>query len=141
MNTIPLQLVPDPMPERETIGQRIQRARSELGYTRKQLAARVKEIGGLEAPSESFIRDLEQDRFPSPGIKGLEFVALALDLQPLELIALGLSGEYGESSAARDFMRTRFGRLWKLYEQTDSKRLRAVVEETIQMLVDRLNKG
>lgn len=138
---IPLYLVSETMPERETIGQQVRRVRLEHGLTLKQLAALIDERFEQKV-SESTIRDLELGKY-SPNLKTVEWVALALDLRPLDLIALGLDEEAQEtvSQEARTFEKTRFARLWRRYEQTKSPRLRTLTEETVQMLLDRLNKG
>lgn len=140
MNTIPLKVVTTSitMAKRETIGQCVQKRRKELGLTRPELAARAAAYGKV---SESFVRDLELDRFPSPGIKGLEAVARALDMAPLDLIARGLEQTAPIASDPPAYDQSRFARLARLYSQIESKRLRAVVDETLQMLIDRLKKG
>ena len=125
------------MPQRETIGKRIQRQRAFLGWNRATLAEKVKEIAGDDAPSESFIRDLEQDRFPSPGIQGVAAVARALNLPPIDLIQHCLE-EPVDEIRERGALEPKLKQLKQLYEHATSTRERALVEETIQMLIRRL---
>lgn len=133
------------MVKRETIGERIQRARTETGMSREDVAIKADKIArriGAKV-SESMVRDLEGNRFPNPGFKSVGSVALALDIPPLELLGLGFEEEHVKRTAKLEsaFERTRFGRLWKAYNKAESPRLRALVEDTVQMLIDRLSKG
>lgn len=137
------------MEDRETMGQRIKRRRKELKLEREDVAARATELIKSVKPddkgiSESSVRDLERDQYFNPGFKAVEFVARALQMQPLELMAHGLSPEFAaadEEGTKQVQDRSRFNRLRKLYNETQSKRVRALVEDVLQMLIDRLEKG
>jgi len=114
---------------KETIGQRLKRARGNLGLTALQVAER----SGL---GETTILDYEKDKFPNPGIKTVESLALAVRLDPLELISLGL-----EESPEMDngFKASQFGRLWKRYQYLKGER-RTFVDELLKMLNDKIDR-
>jgi transcriptional regulator with XRE-family HTH domain len=131
---------PADMVKRETMGQRLRRARQEFGLSQAQLREKIaNELG--EDIGETTIREIERDRPPNPGIRTIELLARGVELPPLEVIALGLKVELQEAAgkAEREFNRGRFMRLWKLYQQA-AARERKLVDEVLQMLSDRLGK-
>lgn len=138
----PIYLVEEmPEIERETIGQRVRRERLARNLYVKDVVEIIQQRYNQKL-SISTVRDLELEKY-SPNLKTVEWVARALDIPPLELLALGLHQEADKIAAqdAKSFERSRFGRLWRAYEQTKSPRLRALVEDTVQMLTDRLSRN
>lgn len=128
-------LPPTEMAKRETIGNRLKTARLALGMTVPELRRKIERNHRAEI-GESTIRDIESDKIPNSGRKTIEFIALGVELDPLEVLALGLDDP---PELEPGFKQSQFGQLWKAYSRL-SKDERAVPDEFVQMLIDRINK-
>lgn len=123
-------------PVRETIGQRLKRARGNMGLTALQVARRAARNGDHKGLGETTVLEYEKDKFPNPGLKTVERIALGLGLDPLEVISLGLDNPPGPQD---DFKASPFAHLWRNYQRL-SKERRAFWDELIKMLTDKMNR-
>lgn len=128
-------LPPNDMARRETIGKRLNRARLELGMSVPQLREKILQDHRAEI-GESTIRDIEKDKTPNPGFKTLEFCALGVGLDPLEVISLGLDDP---PELETGFRETQFAQLWKKYKRLN-KEQRAFIDESVEMLIYKIGK-
>jgi transcriptional regulator with XRE-family HTH domain len=123
------------MAKRETIGKRLNSARLELGMSVPQLRKKIDEDHRAEI-GESTIRDIEKDKTPNPGFKTIEFIALGVGLDPLEVIGLGLDDP---PEMEQGFKASQFAQLWKSYSKLD-KEQRAFVDDYIETLILKIDK-
>lgn len=123
------------MANRETIGKRLKTARLDLGLSAPQLVEKILEDhrAGVGA---STIRDIEADKTPNPGFKTLEFIALGVGLDPLEVISLGLDDP---PEMEQGFKVSQFAQLHKSYSKLN-KEQRAFVDDYIETLIEKINK-
>lgn len=128
-------LPPNEMPRRETIGKRLKTARLALGMSVPQLRAKIKQDHRAEV-GESTIRDLEADKTPNPGFKTLEFVALGVGLDPLEVIALGLDDP---PELEQGYTESQFAQLSKIYRQI-RKDKKPFADELIKMVIEKVER-
>ena len=75
------------------------------------LRAKIIQDHGAEI-GESTIRDIESDKSPNPGFKTLEFIALGVGLDPLDVISLGLEDP---PEMERGFTESQFAQLSRTY--------------------------
>jgi len=123
------------MAKRETIGKRLNSARLELGMSVPQLTKKIDEDHRAEI-GESTIRDIEKDKTPNPGFKTIEFIALGVGLDPLEVIGLGLDDP---PHFEPGFKVSQFGQLWKSYSGLD-KEQKAFVDDYIETLILKIDR-
>lgn len=128
-------LPPNDMAKRETIGKRLLRARLDLGMSVPQLREKISEDHG-EQIGESTIRDIEKDRTPNPGFKTVEFIALGVGLDPLEVLGLGLDDP---PELENGFKESQFAQLWKKYLKV-GKEQRPFIDDFVKMLIKRLDQ-
>lgn len=126
-------LPPTEMPKRETIGKRLKAARLELGMSVPQLREKIKQDHRAEV-GESTIRGIEGDGTPNPGFKTLEFIALGVGLDPMEVIALGLDDPPELEQGYTDSQFAQLGRAYKSVRK-DKK---PFADELIKMLTERI---
>ncbi len=124
------------MAKRETIGTRLRKAREELGLNVPQLREKILTDYRAEV-GESTIRGIEKDSTPNPGIKTIEFMALGVGLDPLEVIGLGL-GDPPELKAG--FKISQIARFWEKYSAIDDSSERAFYDRQIRMLIDEIER-
>lgn len=123
------------MPKRETIGSRLYKRRLELGLSLAQVREKIYDDFKF-AMGETTIRVLESDKVPNPGVRTLEFLALGLGLDPLEVIGLGLDDSPETESG---FKESQFARLWQNYKKLD-KEQKAFIDESVEMLITKIDK-
>lgn len=128
-------LPPTEMAKRETIGKRLKTARLDLGLSVVQLVEKTLEDHRFEVGA-STIRDVEADRTPNPGFKTIEFIALGVGLDPLEVISLGLDDP---PELEPGFKASQFAQLHKSYAKLDREQ-RAFVDDYIETLIEKINK-
>jgi len=128
-------LLDEDMAKRETIGKRLKTARLNLGMSVPQLRGKIFEDHRAEIGA-STIRDIEGDKTPNPGFKTLEFIALGVGLDPLEVIGLGLDDPPEMESG---FKASQFAQLHKSYAKLD-KEQRAFVDDYIETLIEKINR-
>lgn len=129
-------LPPTGMAKRETIGKRLNRARLDLGMSVPQLREKIFEDHRAEV-GESTIRDIEKDKTPNPGFKTVEFIALGVGLDPLEVLSLGLDDP---PEMEPGFKQSQFAQLWKSYSKLTKKEQRAFVDDYIETLIEKINR-
>lgn len=123
------------MAKRDSIGKRLKTARLSLGLSVPQLREKI--FDDHRAPiGASTIRDIEGDKTPNPGFKTLEFIALGVGLDPLEVISLGLDDPPEMESG---FKVSQFAQLHKSYAKLD-KEQRAFVDDYIETLIEKINR-
>ena len=123
------------MSRRETIGQRVKRARLDLRISVPQLVEKIRRDHRVEV-GETTIRDIERDRSPNPGLKTIEFVALGVGLDPLEVMILGL---HDPPEMEPGFTESQFAQLGRVYKQV-RKDKRPFADEFIEMLIERMER-
>lgn len=123
------------MAKRETIGKRLKTAREALGLSVPQLREKIKQDHRAEV-GNSTIRDIEGDKSPNPGFKTLEFVALGVGLDPLEVIGLGLDDP---PELEPGFKQSQFAQLWKSYLRLGREQ-KAFIDDYIETLIDKIDK-
>lgn len=123
------------MGKRETIGKVLNKARLELGMSVPQLQEKILQDHRAEI-GQTTIRDLEKDKTPNPGVKTIEFVALGVGLDPMEVMALALDDPPEQDSG---FTETQFGQLHRLYKKVE-KDERPFIDEMIKMLREQMEK-
>ena len=126
-------LPPTTMAKRDSIGKRLKTARLALGMSVPQLKEKIKQDHRAEV-GESTIRDLEGDKVPNPGFKTIEFVALGVGLDPLEVIALGLDDPPELEPGYTD---SQFGQLSRAYKQV-RKDKKPFADELIKMVSEKI---
>jgi transcriptional regulator with XRE-family HTH domain len=131
-----LHILEPTMVRRKTMGKRLEEARLALRMSLKDVQERIAEEFRSEI-GETTIRAAEKDRFPNPGIKTIELIAKAVDLPPLEVIALHLDEPSPSSEEA--FERSRFGQLYRLYKEKSPAR-KAFYDEHLDMLLEKMKK-
>ena len=123
------------MPQQETIGERLQRARLDLGMSVPQLREKI--FRDHRAPvGESTIRDIENDKTPNPGFKTLEFISLGVGLDPLEVIGLGL-GTPPELEPG--YKESQFAQLARIYG-TVKKTEKPFIDDLIKILIEQMER-
>jgi transcriptional regulator with XRE-family HTH domain len=125
----------DDMPKRETIGSRLYKRRMELGLSTAQLKDKMYRDFRFEI-GESTIRVLERDKVPNPGYKTIEFLALGLGLDPLEVLSLGLDDT---PEMETGFKESQFARLYQSYK-TLKKDQQAFINESVEMLIAKIDR-
>jgi transcriptional regulator with XRE-family HTH domain len=123
------------MTQRETIGKRLQRARKEQGMSVPRLVKKISEDHRFEV-GESTIRDIEKDKTPNPGFKTLEFIALGVGLDPLEVIGLGLDDP---PELEQGYTESQFAQLGRIYKKV-RKDKRPFADEFIRMLIQTMER-
>lgn len=123
------------MAKQESIGARLNRARLELGMSVPQLREKIFRDHRFEL-GESTIRDVEGDRTPNPGRKTIEFIALGVGLDPLEVFAIGLD-DPPELEAG--YTETQFAQLARVYKKV-GKEYRPVADELVKMLIEKMGR-
>jgi transcriptional regulator with XRE-family HTH domain len=123
------------MAKRESIGERLNRARLELEMSVPQLRGKILRDHRFEV-GESTIRDVEADRTPNPGRKTIEFIALGVGLDPLEVFALGLD-DRPEMEAG--YTETQFAQLARVYKKV-GKEYRPIADEFVKMLIEKMER-
>ena len=128
-------LSPTEMPKRETIGERLRRERLAKRLTVPQLKARI--FSQLRAEiSEATLHDIEKDRTANPGRKTVEFIALGLGLDPLEVFALGLDDP---TQSEPGYKNSQLAHLQRIYPAV-KKSERPFVDGLIRMLIDEMER-
>ena len=120
---------------KQTIGKRLKTAREALGLSVPQLREKIFQDHRFEI-GESTIRDLEKDKAPNPGFKTVEFVALGVGQDPLDVIGLGLDDPPEQEPG---FKETQFARMWKKYKRL-AKEQRAFVDDYIETLNEKIDR-
>jgi transcriptional regulator with XRE-family HTH domain len=124
------------MVRRKSMGKRLEEARLALRMSLKDVQERI--AGEFRSDiGETTIRAAEKDRFPNPGIKTIELIAKAVDLPPLDVIALHL--DEPPSSNEEAFEKSRFGQLYRLYREKGPAR-KAVYDEYLDMLLEKMKR-
>lgn len=124
------------MVRRKTMGKRLEEARLALRMSLKDVQERISRDFRSDI-GETTIRMTEKDRFPNPGIKTIELIARAVDLPPLEVIALHLDEPPPTNEEA--FERSRFGQMYRLYKEKSPAR-KAWYDEHLDMLLDKMKR-
>lgn len=119
----------------DTIGRRLKTARLELEMSVPQLRAKIKQDHHAEV-GESTIRDIENDKTPNPGFKTLEFIALGVGLDPLEVISLGLDDP---PEMERGFTESQFAQLARTYKKV-GKDHKFCADELVKMLIEKMER-
>lgn len=128
-------LPPTEMAKRQTIGKRLKTARLELGMSVPELREKIKQDHRAEV-GESTIRDIEGDKTPNPGFKTLEFIALGVGLDPLEVIALGLDDP---PELEPGYTESQFGQMGRLYKKIH-KDYKPFADELIKIVIERFER-
>jgi len=129
-------ILPDSdMAKRETIGKRLNNARLEQGMSVPQLRQKIFSDHRAEI-GESTIRDIEKDKTPNPGFKTVEFIALGVGLDPLEVIGLGLDDP---PELEPGFKISQLAQFWKKYSKLERAE-RAFYDENLKMLIERIDR-
>jgi transcriptional regulator with XRE-family HTH domain len=123
------------MAKRESIGTHLKKAREATGMSVPQLMQKIRDEYG-KVIGETTIRDTEKDRTPNPSIKVIEFIAIALRLDPLEVISLGLDDP---PELEPGFKVSQFAQLWKSYSKLE-KGQRPLYDEFLKMLIERMDR-
>lgn len=123
------------MGKRESIGKRLKSARLDLGLSVPQLVEKIFEDHRFEVGA-STVRDVEADRTPNPGFKTIEFIALGVGLDPMEVISLGLDDP---PEMEPGFKASQFAQLHKSYAKL-AKEQRAFVDDYVETLIEKINK-
>jgi transcriptional regulator with XRE-family HTH domain len=123
------------MSQRETIGKRLNRARLELGLSVPELREKIFRDHRFEV-GESTIRDVEKDKTPNPGFKTIEFIALGVGLDPLEVISLGLDDP---PELEPGFTVSQFAQIDRIYRRVRKDR-RPFADEFIRMLIQAMER-
>jgi transcriptional regulator with XRE-family HTH domain len=123
------------MAKRETIGKRLNTARLNLGLSVPQLVQKISEDHRFPIGA-STIRDIEADKTPNPGFKTLEFIALGVGLDPLEVIGLGLDDP---PELEPGYTESQLAQLWRVYK-TVNKNYRSVADELVKMLIEKMER-
>lgn len=128
-------LPPTEMAKRETIGERLKRAREELGLSAVQLREKILEEYRFEVGASTILAT-EDDKAPNAGRKTIEFMAKGVNLDPLEVFALGLDDPpeldpgYSESFVAR---------MYRLYKKV-RKEHRPVADDWVRTMLEKLER-
>lgn len=123
------------MGKRETTGSRLFKRRTELGLSLAQVREKILDDYRFEM-GETTIRVIENDKVPNPGIKTVEFLALGVGLDPLEVIGLALDDP---PEAESGYKESQFARLWQNYKKLN-KDQRAFVDLSVNMLIAQIDK-
>lgn len=128
-------LPPIEMAKRDSIGKRLKTAREALGLSVPQLREKIKQDHRAEV-GNSTIRDIEGDKSPNPGFKTLEFVALGVGLDPLEVIALGLDDP---PELEPGYTESQFAQLSRVYKKV-GKENKPFADELVKMLIEKMER-
>lgn len=123
------------MPKRETVGSRLYKRRMELGLSLTQLRDKILQDFRFET-GQSTIRVIENDKVPNPGIKTVEFLALGVGLDPMEVIGLALDDSPEVESGYKE---SQFARLYQSYKKLNREQ-RAFIDESVEMLISKIDK-
>lgn len=123
------------MAKRDSIGKRLKTARLNLGMSVPELRRKILDDHRAEIGA-STIRDIEGDKTPNPGFKTLEFIALGVGLDPLEVMSLGLD-DPPELEAG--FSETQFGQMARVYK-TVAKAEKSFVDNLIKMVIAEMER-
>jgi transcriptional regulator with XRE-family HTH domain len=105
------------------------------GLSVRQLRAKISEEHSADV-SESSILGIEKDRTPNPGFKTIEYIALGVGLDPLEVISLGLDDP---PELEHGFKESQFAQMWRAYKQI-GKEQKPFADELIKMVRERLSR-
>lgn len=81
----------------------------------------------------STVRDIEKDKSRNPGIKTVEFIALGLGLDPLEVVGLALNNPVEMEPG---YKVSQVAQLWKTYSQVAKDR-RPFADDYLQTLIEK----
>jgi transcriptional regulator with XRE-family HTH domain len=123
------------MAKRESIGERLKTARLDQAMSVPQLRAKILQDHQAEI-GESTIRDIEKDKTPNPGLKTLEFIALGVGLDPLELMSLGLDDP---PQLEQGYTESQFAQLGRIYKKV-RKDKRPFADELMKMLIEKMER-
>ena len=123
------------MAKRESLGKRLYEARKALGLTARDLSEKIKQDYRVDC-GETTIRYIEQGKTSNPGIKTIEFHALGVGLDPLEVIALALDEPPPTDPG---FTESQFALLARAYKQV-SKNQKPVADELVKMLIEKFER-
>lgn len=128
------------MVKRESVGQRLKRARLEQGMSVPQVVTKVLEDHGFDV-SASTVRGVEADATPNPGIKTIKAIALGVKLDPAVVIGLVVVGLVLEESpeSERGFSSSQLARLWREC-QTLTNGQRTFVDQLLTMLMETVDR-
>ena len=119
------------------MGKALVEARNRLGISRKDVQDRISREFKQDV-GETTIRAAENDQFPNPGIKTIEMIARAVDLPPLEVIALHLEEPPPETK--QRFSRSRFAVISEIYDMLPADR-QIWYDDMLEMIIERMRKG
>lgn len=123
------------MAKQKSIGKRLKTARLGLGLSVPGLREKILRDHRFEV-GESTVRDIEGDKTPNPGRKTIEFIALGVGLDPLEVFAMGLD-DPPELEAG--YTESQLAQLWRVYK-TVNKTQRPFADELIKMLIEKMER-
>lgn len=123
------------MAKQGSIGKRLKTARLELGLTVLQLSEKILRDHGFPVGA-STIRDIERDKTPNPGRKTIEFIALGVGLDPLEVFGMGLNDP---PEFEPGYKETQFAQLARMYG-TVKKTEKAFIDDLIKILIEQMER-
>lgn len=139
VNEIPkdefVMLSDEDMAKRDSIGKRLKTARLNLGMSVPELRRKILDDHRAEIGA-STIRDIEGDKTPNPGFKTLEFIALGVGLDPLEVIGLGLDDPPELEAGYTD---SQFAQLGRTYKKV-SKEHKSFADELVKMVIEKFER-
>lgn len=118
------------MVRRKTMGQVLKEARLKLGMSMKDVVDKINEDFDTKI-GETTIRLTELDEYENPGIKTVEMIAKAVELSPLDVIAMKL--EEPPIAEGEAFKKSRIALLWEFYEPLPAAR-KHLYDEMIEMI-------
>lgn len=123
------------MAKLESVGKRLKTARLELGLSVPQLSEKIFRDHGFPVGG-STVRDIERDRTPNPGRKTIEFIALGVGLDPLEVFAMGLKDP---PELEPGYKESQFAQLARVYG-TVKKTEKPFIDGLIKMLIEQMER-
>ena len=123
------------MAKQESIGKRLKAARLELGLSVPQLSEKIFRDYGFPV-GESTVRDIERDKTPNPGRKTIEFIALGVGLDPLEVFSMGLNDP---PELEPGYKESQFAQLSRIYG-TVKKSEKPFIDDLIKILIEQMER-
>jgi transcriptional regulator with XRE-family HTH domain len=121
--------------KRASIGKRLKTARLDLGMSVPQLREKIFRDHRAEI-GESTIRDIENDKTPNPGFKTLEFIALGVKLDPLEVIGLGLDDPPELEPGYKESQFAQAARIYGTVKKTE----KPFIDDLIKILIEQMER-
>ena len=123
------------MAKRESIGKQLKTARLELGLSVPQLREKIFRDHRFEV-GESTIRDIEGDKTPNPGRKTIEFIALGVGLDPLEVFAMGLDDPPELEPGYKESQFAQIQRIYGVVKKTE----KPFIDDLIKILIEQMER-